>query len=276
MLLSKRGNLENTIVEVLISHPGSRADFVHQAVCRSWQKVTLRVVYKWLKRLESDGVINKVNEQYRLNMSWIVNLSNLAYEAETIYLAPRCLEHFLGKEKKGVKWKYHYLKMVDYQLTDLCLRLQPLDGAPLLAWHPHPWFYLFDLEREARMQRSFDAAKLRFIRVIGGEGYLDRYYEKLQSSRHSNIYSRLLFPGVIDTHYILSCDNLVTMRLGSEIACAVDQLFRNVKGARDVNYKRIRDILDQRCNVSISLERGTPRVRQVRKAFSEFLGPGLK
>ena len=115
----------------MTQRPWLSAAVLHSAIAKRSRGYTLRAVYKELNKLDREGIIIKVKNQYALRLAWVDNLISFTDRLSDTYLTPEWLNPVLSGSlnlgpKESLRYSVAYLvgKSYGQQGQMLSVRLQ--------------------------------------------------------------------------------------------------------------------------------------------------------
>src|SRR5262245_35928335 len=143
MLLSTRQSLADILVSILAEQSSSDVRRLHHEVASRHRHFSLPAVYKELRNLQEQGVVVRRKKELSLNMTWILNLIDLADRMYDTHVESPVPANVLPLETGKTTFRFSNLARVDdFWMHAAILMLQHSQRKTMFQWFPHPWFNL--------------------------------------------------------------------------------------------------------------------------------------
>src|SRR3989344_6358138 len=179
-MIKERKNLSQYIIQSLSSQQFIEVSQLLKKVAEtSGKDYSIQGLYKELKKLQEEGVLFKLGNQYSLRLPWVLDFISLADTISATYIERPQLPLILPEINKKEIWHFtDLLKMNDFWSHVLLALLQESKRKILLGYNPHPWFHLVQTNQEEQYIKSLKLAESKLYLIIGGDFFLDRWTEK--------------------------------------------------------------------------------------------------
>ena len=125
MILQTKENLEDFIVKTLADKPSLTVAQINKELVRNAKKYTPQAIYKELRKLQKEGVLFKLGNQYTLRLPWVFDFVSLADKLSTTYTERPQLSLILPEINKKEIWHFSdLLKMNDFWSHILLILIQ--------------------------------------------------------------------------------------------------------------------------------------------------------
>ena len=276
MLLQLTNSLEEIIVKELAAKPWVSAAKLHGEISAKHGAYTLRGIYKELAKLEREGIVVKVREDYSLRLAWVIHLLSFVDLLYDVYLDPKLVASLLHQGQDKVTWHFNNLTKMDMVWTQLMLGMHcACPGKVMCIWCPHQWFDLAHGEKQRQFMRANELAENKRLHIIGGRTYLDEVCipHLPKSSRYS--FAKSPFEELRSVYYTLIGEYLITVKLDRRTTERIEQLFDSVGSERDKNAANLVNFFSEPVKASLTLEKNAKKAQQIKKKFALFFGVSL-
>lgn len=180
MLFGEKTRIEEYIIEILDQGSMRGPALLDEYHKLSETKITKQALYKALRKLVSEEVLNKTGGRYVLNRAWLQKLrefSNRHFE-ETKAIDSINILDFEDGESVVYMFKNPYMLDISWgHLYDILYEASPREQV-LLNHHPHEWLMLSRPETERSWLKRFTKDKKIILFTIAGETLLDKAFKK--------------------------------------------------------------------------------------------------
>jgi len=274
MLIPSTTVLKEQIVRVMAATAGMTANEIQAQMAQEYQRYTIQGVYKELRNLQADTVVVKSGAKYSLNLTWIINLISLTDLMFDSHIGHLSDTQFIPPGKSKCTWNITTIPRANGFWTQLMFSLlETSTSKKFYQWIPHPWFHLLSHHAMVGFQEAVRIGGYKIYSSVGGTTYLDRLFAEqtfLESQFYEISYAEGPFEGLYDTYYSLLDDYLITIKLDSDLASRLHNLFQAVEGPRTFDVSRTTQVLNQPGRISVSLERGTAKSGRIKKLLLDF------
>jgi hypothetical protein len=274
MLLPTTTNLKELLVRELSFSSRATAYELQRRITKRHRRYTIQGIYKELRNLQKDAVITKTGEQYALSLPWILNTMNLTEQMFETHLRRLPIQSLLPPGKKKARWRFENLiKLQDFWIEIIFILFQHSKAKFMYQWIPHPWFQLLQHEKSRNFFEAMKVGNFEMKTILGGDQYLDKEFARLSHSvdvKYRYSYAPGPFNAQQNSYYEQIDDFLLTVSLDADTGRRIEDLYQGVTERNNVLLRTAARILNEPCRATLTLEQGTPRVRQVNKKFAEY------
>ncbi len=279
MLLGANPTLDQHIITSLTESGNLNVtDMLHTIHERGLQ-VSIQGLYKALKKLQSDGILNKNGKFYSLKLSWILDLSEFVEQLETVYFKKDFLSQLIPNsigEKK--RWHfYNVLKLIDIWI-DIQLALLAHTKADIIySYAPHPWYAIAKLDDWTKYKKLLNKRVLHQFSIFGEKTYLDQYLNAIiqdpnKETVHFDQYDE--FPEKLTNIYTnIIGDYVISIKLHKELVNKLQDLFSTVTDEADIHLFELFDVFTKKARSSIQIKKDPVFAQKYRKRFTKIFGP---
>ncbi len=270
MIFQSKESLENTIVLYLTDHPSKSAHEIYEYINSKEKKYSLQGVYKELKKLDTLGVIIKIEKRFSLRLPWVLELTSLADKVSEKYLNPK-FSSLLPDENQKEIWHFDNLFKLNHLWTQILLTLvEQSKEKVILGWNPHTWFHLAETKEEERYIKALELSESKLYLLIGGDHYLDKWAEKyLEKSYIKYSYAKTAFQEERSRYYNVVDDYVITVKLDEGTTYAIEALYEKTLSEKDLNISEIMDIFNKKVKASIWLEKNKAKADEIKGRFEK-------
>jgi hypothetical protein len=270
MVLPNKHALKNRIIAFFGKHPRMSAQDIHALVKNEY---TLQAVYKELRALLAEGIVQKIGTSWILNVSWIVQLQALGARLASTYFRTSDVVPAIPKHGKQ-KWVFrNLLDMDDYWAYLLLYLLRTGPSKTLVSWNPYLWFNVFHTEHEDRFFNSVRLLGCKAYTIIGPDCFLNRWatqYLRKNDVTHS------LTPGPfrdkLDTYFNVVGEYVLTAKLSRTTDRKLQALFIETKSMENLDLAGFSDLLMKHGRGTIALEHNPAKAAKLRRQFGLYFG----
>jgi len=260
------------IIDVLAKNPLSSARVLRRETSRTGKACTLQAVYKELSKLQKEGTVVKVKDEFTLSWSWLANIGSFVEETRNRYLA--CDRLFVPqKDGDRFEWRFNDLRTVDDFWGHLLLSLAVETKERLIfEWIPHPWFELIHEEKEDAFRRAMIQQRCRLYMCVGGDSYLDRVHESRWDRRmYTYSFAESPFQHRRSEYFDVIGDHILTLSLPRTFSSRMDQIYETSRKT-DLNIPRLLSLLTEKVVIKATVERNHAKSARLRRVFAGFFG----
>ncbi len=270
-----RKNLSQYIIQSLSSQQFLEvSDLLKKITEASGKDYSIQGLYKELKKLQEEGVLFKLGNQYSLRLPWVLDFISLADSISATYIERPQLPLILPEINKKEIWHFtDLLKMNDFWSHVILALLQQSKNKILLGWNPHPWFHLVQTKQEEQYIKSLKLANSKLYLIVGGDSFLDRWTEKFWDKKMMEYsFGKSDFHNERSTYFNVVDDYVLTVKLDPKISQSIDDIYKNTKSLNDLDLQSIFSIFHQKTKSSVWLEKNPERARKIGIKFKKFWG----
>lgn len=271
MLLARnvtKKDIETRVIERL--HQGSVAGpdllvFLGQG----GYQVSKESMYRVLRQLLHEEVVQKSDGKYHLNRIWVNRLREFLIthvgEKEALHTqhllqmqdGDRITYQFKNPNLMGLYWAHSYnVIFEELRLTE-----------PLLIYHPHEWLIHTRTESEEYFLRNFEKRKQLVFFALGGATELDKAFKKEWSSEYLQINTGLDM-GLAKNKYLnVLGDFIFEITTTFAFAEQVDEVFQSEENLTGLVRDQLHDITQQHYKTKLVLTRNAKKAALWQKRF---------
>lgn len=271
MLFSQQQkSLSDHIIYNLGKEPLSGTALVERLT--SITKTSKESVYRTLRELLKQEVINKAKKKYSLNRHWIQKMRefSLQHTAKTHTVdthnvlqfddGDSITYEFKSADLMGIYWGHLYDYVTDIHPSNI----------PILIYHPHEWLIHARKTSEEYVLNRVNKDKKLVLFSIGGNTELDRKFKKDWSSNYLKINTNITVTGLKSNRYInVLGDFIFEVRTTIAFEEAIDVFFQENKGINKSNIKELQQIVHDKYKTKLIFSRNKKRAQLLRKKLSK-------
>jgi hypothetical protein len=278
MLFQKNENLEELIVLLLAQRPGLCVKDIGNLVNKFGRTYSIAAVYKELNKLLQAGVLVKISRCYSLSLTWTLHLLSLSQSLEENYVKRPSTTLVLPEEGSRVRYKFtSLLRVNDFSSHVVLLLVAKAKEKTVYSWNPHPWFYLAQTEQETGYLRGLRIAGGKFLKVIGGDTFLDHWTKRFwRDDATQYAFSPTGFENDRQLCYNVVDDFIASFRLDAAATAMIDALYLKVQNIKDLQIPELFDLFQRRCRAAFHIEHNPIKAARYRRKFLRFFGQRTK
>ena len=271
MLFSQqKKSLSDHIVYNLGKNPLSGTKLVE--ILKNTTGTSKESIYRTLRELLKQEVINKAQKKYSLNRHWIQRMHEFSLQhiskphtvdAHSILQfsdGDSITYEFKSADLMGIYWGHLY----DY-VTDV----HP-SGIPIIIYHPHEWLIHARKTSEEYVLNRVNKEKRLVLFSVGGDTKLDKKFKKDWSSDYLKINTNVELLGLKPNRYInILGDFIFEVRTTLAFEEAVDNFLQEITTINEVNRKELQQIVHDHYRTKLIFSRNKKRATKLRKQFSK-------
>lgn len=272
MLTLQKPSLQQTLIELLATCPGSTAHLMKERAASLYRSCSIQAIYKELRGLISRGVIVKAGNAYSLSLAWILNSSEFidrAYERLMEYSAQSAITD--GRHLPR-RWRFNDLRRADdFWVQTMLALLQSSRTKTVFSWLPHTWFDLINHEKDVRYQNALRATGRRHCAVIGSASMLDQ--RTLQNWPQDVYYGRIgpdFFKNSGHIYTNVIGDFILTIRMDKRTAAAIERCYQETSSEDTLDIGRILTLLSTAHSCTLTLESDEIKASRLTRKFQRF------
>ncbi|MEZ4754068.1 MAG: hypothetical protein R3A13_07125 [Bdellovibrionota bacterium] len=271
VLLERKPSLEELVVYELAAQPALTAKFIHLAINSKGHNYSLRAVYKELTKLEESEIVYKVKKEYRLRLTWLVNLNELVDSAYQAYTSAEHLATLLRKDLGHTNLVFTDLRRLDLYWMQLMLALVKLNpNQPMFLWCPYQWFHLVHDYSVTQLYRAEDISGGKRYHIFGNDSYLAKLALKNFPKEGVYSFAESPFASEKSTYYTLMCDHLITVKLDENVTSKIAALFDSVSCEEEVNPREIVKVFSTNVKARVRVELNPSKAKKLKRKFIEY------
>lgn len=273
----KKGNVKDLIVLLLSQEwPLTTKKIYLQLQKRYAKTCTYQAVFKALKELEENGVVERKEEGYMLNTKWLKEIQQFTKTIETRYFTKDRHNLMAGiKESKqegnisiltfetifDVE-KYLYYLQKEY--------LQRSEKIKLICYHhKHEWRPIYYMRAEYNWVKKMQASKHKYYILCSGNTIVDKFCEKFYKSIGANI---KLNVNCASTCELMIVDDLVIeIYLSSGLTKEMDKEFEKIKEIGQLKGAQLAmNIFEKKEDIQVVIRRDKSIAKQIQDYTTSF------
>ena len=274
LLLKDTKKLQDRVVHLLARSPGITAETLHARLARDNVRVTLRAVFKVIRKLKDTKVLIKVGNCYSLRLSWAIELRNFTDEIFSNYRKKSLFYSLIPEQGKSFSWNFPDPPLADDFWRQLTLSLFDQTGKKkMFYWIRHSWFQLPSVELESKFMEVLRSRAYKLYIIVEGNTFLDRL-ECRNIGTNPYVISFAPSPFRKSNWGSLSVigNYVVTLRIDRYIRNKIDNLFSKVKSAKDIELTEINHLLQLKGRCTLRVENNPTKARQLKTKFARYFG----
>ncbi len=272
MILPDRDSIKSRLIQIFRTSPVLSAQALHERLRKGGKPCTLQAVYKELRALGADGIVQKIGGAYAINGTWA-----LQFQAFATGLAKTCFNQSsiipvlaIGEAQS---WKFSSLLDLNDFWAHMVMHLaRQSEDRTIYAWNPHLWFYFFQAEKEERFAKSLRLMGTTFCMLIGGKSFLNLWAEQFLKPNRNIRYAwgPGPFRDQMHTNYNIIGDHIITVRLSAKTFQTMDQLYRTTTKFENLDLARLAQLLSKEGHCTIKLEHNPLKAARLRQKLQNL------
>lgn len=269
MIFAEKTRIEEYIIELLDKGSLDGPHILNALQVDYSPTVTKQAVYKSLRKLLSEEVINKPGTTYSLNRIWLQRIKSFT---------DRHVSGLLNNDHTGVldfedgdsvtyRFKNPFLMDVTWgHLYDIIFEANEQHQV-MLNHHPHEWLMLSRTETENFWLKQINMKKKMLLFTISGKTPLDKKFQKNWSSDYVKINLSESY-GLKPNQYLsVVGDYLFEITTDPEFEKRVDQFFTEHDYIDEAAQKQINAISKQKYKSKLKLSKNKKKADMWRKKY---------
>lgn len=269
MVLPNKTSLKAQIIDLFRKQPRMSAKDIHGAL----RQCTLQAIYKELRSLLAEGIVQKIGTDWTLNISWILQLQALSSRLASTYFKNPSVVPAIPKGGK-LRWSFrNLLDLDDYWAYLLLYLLRTGSSKTMTSWNPFLWFNVFHTEHEDRFFNSVRLIGGRAYTIIGRDCFLNRWATQfLKKNEVIHAFATSPFRDQLDLYFNVVDDYILSVRLSRNTDRKLQQLFADTKSFEDLDLVGFSNLLMKQGRGTMTLEHNPPKAARLRKQFGIYFG----
>jgi len=271
MIFGDKTRLEEYIIELLDEGSLDGPNLLSSLENRYNKKTTKQAVYKSLRKLRDEEVINKTGNNYSLNRVWIQKVKSFANR----HVSELEMNDYTGilsfEEGDSITYRFKNPFLMDItwaHLFDIVLENNNQDSV-ILNHHPHEWLILSRTDTEIFWLNHFVKAKKMMLFTIGNKTPLDKNFKKEYSSDYVKINIGESY-GLKPNQYLsVIGDYIFELTTDPEFEKRVDQFFNENDYIDDIAQKQINAISKQKYKSKLKLSKNKKKADAWRRKYKQ-------
>jgi DNA-binding Lrp family transcriptional regulator len=270
MVLPNQTSLKAQIIALFRKEPRISASDIHKILKNRY---TLQAVYKELRTLLAEGIVQKIGTEWSLNMSWILQLQAFSGRLAATYFKNPSVVPAIPKGGQ-IRWSFRNLLDMDDYWGFVLLYLVRNDKAKrILSWNPYLWFNVFHTEHEDRFFKSVHLLNGKAYTVVGRDCFLNRWAtEYLRRNNVTHSMAPSPFRDLMNVYFNVVGDYILTIKLSRNTDRDLQRLFQETQSFENLDLVNFSDILMKRGRATMTLEHNPQKAKKLRRQFSLYFG----
>lgn len=270
-------NLQSKIISTLASGKALAALELQEIINKQGYEYTHQAIYKELKKLQSAGVVIKVNKKIQLHLSWLLDEQQKLQAAFQNVLKYSSLKEILPQSQKKRIWTFNnLLTMDDFWSQLLIILANQSQSKNIYEWSPHTWYELLHREKETKFQKALRLNQQKIYLIVGSDSYLDQSCAKFWPE---DIYKHSFAEGPFhekrSLYFNIIDDYILEIKYPSNLALEIDDYYNYVTNKNKFKAGEYISLINKRRPVKLSLERNPHKATRITKLFINFFGISL-
>ena len=236
------------------------------------QKTSKESIYRTLRKLLHQEVINKAQKKYSLNRHWIQRMHefSMRHIGNTQSVDAHSILQFNDGDSITYQFKNPDLMGIYWgHLYDCVMDIHP-QHIPILIYHPHEWLIHTRTQSEEYTLKRFEKDQKLVLFSIGGNTELDRQFKKDWSGDYLKININSSINGLKQNRYInVLGDFIFEVRTTVSFENAVDDFFKKNKSINESNKHTLEKIIHDGYRTKLIFSRNQKKAELWRKKLSK-------
>lgn len=271
MLFSKhKKSISDRIVYILGKKSLSGVELLDQL--RLETSISKESVYRVLRELLNQEIINKVHKKYSLNRHWVQKLRSFSLEQTTKEHSIN--EHnildfndgdsisyqFKNADLMGIYWGHLYDYVTETQT----------ENTLITVYHPHEWLIHARKESEEYVLNKINREKRLVLLSLGGHTELDKKFKKEWSSDYLKINTNVSVTGLKPNRYInVLGDFIFEVRTTLAFEKSIDEFYQRNNSINQSNLEKLKEIVNEQYTTKLIFSRNRKKAALLRKKLSK-------
>jgi len=268
MIFGSKTRIEEYIIEILDRGALDGPTLLKQ-IDEIYGPTTKQSVYKALRKLIHDEVLNKHSTHYSLNRYWLQKIRDFTdrHIEKTESVDTGNILHFENGDSVTYNFKNPYLLDITWgHLFDILYEVSPVEQV-ILNYHPHEWLIMSRPETEKFWLDRFKEDKKIMCFTIGGSTFLDQNFQKEFSSDYIKINLGESYGLRSDQYLSVVGDYVFEVTTNKNFEEEVHHLFTQTEKLVDIDQKKIKQISKLKYRSKIKLSKNKSKADSWRKKF---------
>ncbi len=281
MILALQNKLEDSLLEIFASHKNMSVKQITLLLKKMGKSSTEQGIYRVLRKLQKDGIIVKLKNQYNIRIPWLLEVSALMEKMEYTYLAGEYFHELVPKGKEKYVWKFsNIFKMCNFwsELLIAVAKNTKSKNKTALNYSPHLWYVLIQKEQENQFINSYLSEIEKSYMIIGSRSPLDKHsltlfapqnpkeQRYLASEQEYIEKKRSTYIDVIDDYIIHTSFDKVTTN-------AIEKFYQENTLEQLGDGPAFHHIWMRRIKGKITVQKNKAKARTYSKKFQKIFGP---
>lgn len=270
MIFSEKTRIEEYIIEILDSGSLSGPRLL-EVINTKQINISKQALYKALRKLLKNEIINKTGGYYSLNRTWLRKIYDFGkrhiYETSKIEVAN--ILDFEDGDSVTYKFKNPFTMDITWgHLYDIIYE-QCYKHQALLNYHPHEWLMLSRRETEVYFLDRFNKDKKVILFNIGGNTELDKQFKKKFETEYVKINTGISYNLKNNQYLSVVGDYVFEITTDLKFEERVQKFFIENEKIDGIAQKQIAAISKQKYKSKIKLSRNKKKADAWRKKFKK-------
>jgi hypothetical protein len=276
MEMTLHGTLRDQIVSVIAQKGPMEARELLTLISGYSRPYTIQGVYKELSALQERGIILRSKRTFALSLPWAIELSRFAARLVKDLSKSSSASELLP-QAGAPRRSFHFTNLAqadDFWVHAVFVLLENSSDGLVYNWLPHPWFYLVNGHKSKLIHRALKSHNHRIKSIVGGKTKLDIRSKKLSCAGTYELFYR---PSTFDheqtKYYSVSDRYLLTLRLRSDFAAALERLYTQSDTSTKIEVSSVVEITSRVTDISVTIDSDPKRVGSIREKFERYFKP---
>jgi hypothetical protein len=265
----KPKRVKDIIISVLIDEYPLTAKRIFNILNKRYGiSITFQAVNKSIKILISQGVLQKRGRDLSINKKWVFELRDFVETLQDKCFSERALPSKIGEVGDTRIYRFNNLLDQDKFWCKLnekwILEKNEKDKRPTTWWGSHCWWVVGQLDNEDRLVQQMIKYKTHTYWLCKGNTFLDKLASKYYVGKYLHYKS-----GDKDSDpsiYIMAMgDYVFESKYPPNILKKLEQFYRKVRKAEDMNLNKIMRILRQKADIKMTVMNNEILANQLRE-----------
>ncbi len=270
MIFTKKTRLEEYLVEILDKGTRDGPSLLAEVAAQAGP-TTKQAMYKALRKLLQEEVINKQGTHYALNRVWLQKVFQFAQkhiQGPSFVDTQNILEFEEGDSVSYTFKNPFLLDLMWGHLYDILYEANPTEQA-MLNYHPHEWIILSRPESEKFWLSRFVQDKKMMLFAIGNNSFLDKKFQKEYGSVYVPINLGNTYGLKPNQYLAVLGDYVFEVTTDMEFENRVNEFFAGVTSEEQINQKQITAISKFKYRSKLKLSKNAKKARQWYSRFAQ-------
>ncbi|MCB0325644.1 MAG: hypothetical protein KDD69_18810 [Bdellovibrionales bacterium] len=266
--------LQELLVALLARTSAAPAIELQRKMAAQKRHYSLPGIYKELNKLREQGVVLKQGKEFRLSLTWVLNLLEMAdvmYESQVGNLTNHSL---LPPPDTSYTFNFHTLpRLDDFWIHIIVLMTQASKSRYLYQWIPHPWFHLIQVDKTRPFQEAIKAGGGIVKSIIGGETSLDiESSQRTLPGSYEFFYAQGPFEGERQQYISVSGNYLMVIKLDLPTAQIIDGIYNSYASALAIPTSEITLLARMKIKGKVRISNSGRTAEKYLKKFRDYFG----
>ena len=268
MLFSRRKNIEDIIVEELISNPYQTGPkLVEKTSIIRKESTPKQSVYAALKILMKEEIVVKTGINYFVSKLWKEKVLDALMSSSDGEKDPI----FDLKDGDFINYKFPSLLVCDKYWAHLfkILTEQLPSGENIFVWNPHEWFVIGRSKEEQQVFEKLKKENVTAFYSINGKTNLDKEFKRKFSSTHLRI--NIGNNSFHKNNYYVNVfgDYIIEVIIDGELAEKIEDFYIKYQELSFARIQIFENLVSQRFTIKMKLSRKKNKAEKIRRKLSK-------